>query len=35
LKQDTWYSNSLRCKRLRAGWEDSALEHFLKIFSEN
>src|SRR5713101_7084677 len=35
LKQDTWFSNSLRCKRLRAGWEDSALEHFLKIFSEN
>ena len=35
LKQDTWYSNSLRCKRLRAGWEESALEHFLKIFSEN
>ena len=35
LKQDTWYSDSLRCKRLRAGWETSALEHFLKIFSEN
>jgi len=35
LRQDTWYSNSLRCKRLRAGWEDSALEHFLMIFSEN
>jgi predicted transposase YbfD/YdcC len=35
LKQDTRYSNSLRCKRLRAGWENSALEHFLRIFSEN
>jgi hypothetical protein len=23
LKQDTWYSNSLRPKRLRAGWESS------------
>jgi predicted transposase YbfD/YdcC len=35
LKQDTWYSNSLRGKRLRAGWENSVLEHFLTIFSEN
>ncbi len=35
LKQDTWYSDSLRCKRLRAGWENTALEHFLRIFSEN
>lgn len=35
LKQDTWYSNSLRCKRLRAGWETSALEHFLTIFAGN
>jgi len=35
LKQDTRYSNSLRCKRLRAGWETSALEHFLVIFTGN
>lgn len=35
LKQDTWYSDSLRCKRLRAGWQNSVLEHFLMIFSEN
>jgi predicted transposase YbfD/YdcC len=35
LKQDTRYSNSLRCKRLRAGWETSALLHFLTIFSGN
>jgi predicted transposase YbfD/YdcC len=35
LKQDTRYSDSLRCKRLRAGWETSALEHFLMIFAEN
>jgi len=35
LKQDTRYSNSLRCKRLRAGWETSALEHFLTIFAGN
>lgn len=35
LKQDTRYSESLRCKRLRAGWETSALEHFLMIFSGN
>lgn len=35
LKQDTWYSNSLRGKRLRAGWENSALEHFLMIFTGN
>ena len=35
LKQDTWYSNSLRGKRLRAGWETSALEHFLVIFAGN
>lgn len=35
LKQDTRYSNSLRCKRLRAGWETSALEHFLAIFRGN
>jgi predicted transposase YbfD/YdcC len=35
LKQDTRYSNSLRCKRLRAGWETSTLEHFLMIFAGN
>jgi predicted transposase YbfD/YdcC len=35
LKQDTRYSDSLRCKRLRAGWETSALEHFLVIFAGN
>jgi predicted transposase YbfD/YdcC len=35
LKQDTRYSDSLRCKRLRAGWENSALEHFLTIFTGN
>jgi predicted transposase YbfD/YdcC len=35
LKQDTRYSNSLRCKRLRAAWENSALEHFLTIFAGN
>ncbi len=35
LKQDTRYSDSLRCKRLRAGWETSALEHFLAIFAGN
>lgn len=35
LKQDTRYSDSLRCKRLRAGWEDSALQHFLMIFTAN
>jgi predicted transposase YbfD/YdcC len=35
LKQDTRYSNSLRCKRLRAAWENSALEHFLMIFTGN
>jgi len=35
LKQDTWYSDSLRCKRLRAGWETTALEHFLTIFTGN
>jgi predicted transposase YbfD/YdcC len=35
LKQDTRYSNSLRCKRLRAAWETSALEHFLTIFAGN
>lgn len=35
LKQDTRYSNSLRCKRLRAGWETSTLEHFLTIFTGN
>jgi predicted transposase YbfD/YdcC len=35
LKQDTRYSNSLRCKRLRAGWETSALEHFVAIFAGN
>jgi predicted transposase YbfD/YdcC len=33
LKQDTRYSDSLRCKRLRAAWENSALEHFLAIFT--
>lgn len=35
LKQDTRYSDSLRCKRLRAAWETSALEHFLAIFAGN
>jgi len=35
LKQDTRYSDSLRCKRLRAAWETSALEHFLAIFTGN
>jgi predicted transposase YbfD/YdcC len=35
LKQDTRYSDSLRCKRLRAAWENSALEHFLTIFTGN
>src|SRR5262249_61982587 len=35
LKQDTRYSDSLRCKRLRAGWETSALEHFMAIFVGN
>ena len=35
LKQDTRYSDSLRCKRLRAAWENSALEHFLMIFNGN
>ena len=35
LKQDTRYSDSLRCKRLRAGWQKEALSHFLAIFSEN
>ena len=35
LKQDTRYSDSLRCKRLRAAWETSALEHFLTIFAGN
>ena len=35
LKQDTRYSDSLRCKRLRAAWETSALEHFLLIFTGN
>jgi predicted transposase YbfD/YdcC len=35
LKQDTRYSDSLRCKRLRAGWETSALEHFVAIFAGN
>jgi predicted transposase YbfD/YdcC len=35
LKQDTWYSNSLRGKRLRAGWETNALEHFLMVFAGN
>ena len=35
LKQDARYSDSLRCKRLRAGWETSALEHFLTIFAGN
>src|SRR5262245_42146028 len=33
LKQDTRYSDSLRCKRLRAGWETTALEHFLAVFT--
>jgi predicted transposase YbfD/YdcC len=35
LKQDTRYKDSLRCKRKRAGWENSALEHFLTIFAGN
>jgi predicted transposase YbfD/YdcC len=35
LKQDTRYSDSLRCKRLRAGWETGALEHFVAIFAGN
>ena len=35
LKQDTRYSHSLRGKRLRAGWDESALEHFLSIFTGN
>jgi len=35
LKQDTRYSSSLRCKRLRAGWETTALEHFWMIFAGN
>jgi len=35
LKQDTRYSDSLRCKRLRAGWQTTALEHFLTIFAGN
>jgi predicted transposase YbfD/YdcC len=35
LKQDTWYKNSLRGKRLRAGWENKVLEHFLMIFAQN
>jgi len=35
LKQDSRFSDSLRCKRLRAGWETSALEHFLAIFAGN
>lgn len=35
LKQDTWYSHSLRGKRLRAAWDNSALEHFLSIFTGN
>jgi predicted transposase YbfD/YdcC len=35
LKQDTRYSDSLRCKRMRAAWETSALEHFLTIFTGN
>jgi predicted transposase YbfD/YdcC len=35
LKQDTRYTDSLRCKRLRAGWETPALEHFLMILTGN
>lgn len=35
LKQDTRYSHSLRCKRLRAAWDTSALQHFLTIFTGN
>jgi predicted transposase YbfD/YdcC len=35
LKQDTRYSHSLRGKRLRAAWENNALEHFLTIFTGN
>lgn len=35
LKQDVWYSGSLRGKRKRAGWQNEALAHFLAIFSEN
>ena len=34
-KQDTWYTDSPRCKRLRAGWETSTLEHLLMIFAGN
>jgi predicted transposase YbfD/YdcC len=33
VKQDTRYSDSLRGKRLRAGWETGVLEHFLMIFA--
>jgi predicted transposase YbfD/YdcC len=35
LKQDTQYSDSLRCKRRRAAWENDALQHFLMIFAGN
>lgn len=35
LKQDTRYKNSLRGKRLRAGWETSVMEHFVAIFAGN
>jgi predicted transposase YbfD/YdcC len=35
VKQVTQYSNSLRGKRLRAGWETGVLEHFLMIFAGN
>jgi predicted transposase YbfD/YdcC len=35
LKQDTRYKHSLRGKRLRAAYDNRALEHFLAIFAEN
>ena len=35
LRQDTRYADSTRCKRLRAAWENDALEHFLTIFTGN
>jgi len=35
LKQDVRYRQSIRGKRLRAGWDNSALEHFLAIFAGN
>lgn len=35
LKQDTRYKHSLRGKRLRAAYDNHALEHFLAIFAGN